>query len=130
VLRESSGSGQALLERVADLDRRGPPPLPLGERSALLFWSRRTIDRIRNRPGPEGDYRRNVLLMQALEDYFALRGTWFRGSKEAFVWLRQNDPVVFAAFATAMRRDSTDDHVTALVERVYVEGLERAAGGA
>lgn len=119
VLRESNGSGEALLRRVAELDRRGPAALPPDERAALLVWARKTLGRCRAHPGPEADYRRAHLLTQALEDYFSLRTLWFRGSKEAFAWLGRHDPRALAAFEAAMRRGAADDDLAALVEVVY-----------
>ena len=45
------------------------------------------LDRVRGQHGLEANYRRMFLLVRALEDYFLLRNTWFRGEKEALAWL-------------------------------------------
>lgn len=124
VLKELNGSGQALLGRVAKLEARGPTPLPPDQRAVLALWSRRTLERSRTQSGPEADYRRTVLLMQALEDYFSLRNRWFFGSKAAFAWLRRNEPAAFAAFEAALRRGAGDAEIAALVEVVYPRPMD------
>jgi len=119
VIRERSGFGTSLLAEVRALHDRGPSPLPDDERQALVVWSRKMIDRFRGQYGLDADYRRMSLLLQALEDYFALRGAWFRGSKEAFAWLRRHDEAAYASFERAARPGASDAAFTSLVETVY-----------
>lgn len=129
VLHERNGAGTALLAEVASLLARGPKPMPEDERRAVLLWSRKMVDRIRAKPGVEGDYRRMFLVMQSLEDYFTLRGQWFRGSKMAFAWLREHDRPAYDRFERAFSPAATEEDLTALVEVVYPkEGPPRAPG--
>lgn len=119
VLQEAGGFGAGLLARVKELSDRGPPALPEDERRALLVWSRKMLDRLRGQQGVEADHRRMFLVIQALEDYFSLRGAWFRGPKEAFAWLRANDPEAYASFEAASRSGAGEGDLAALVAAVY-----------
>lgn len=119
VLCEQNGFGTALLAKVHALYEKGPPPLPDDQRRAATLWSQKMLERIRGQATVGANYRRMQLAMQALEDYFAFRAAWFHGSKEAFAWLKQNDPDAHRAFDLALRRDSTDTDLENVVERVY-----------
>ena len=119
VIRERDGFGSALLIRLRELHDRGPTPLPDDERRALVLWSQKMLDRFRGQRGLDANYRRMTLLPQALEDYFLLRNTWFRGSKQAFAWLLQHDGSTYAAFERAARADGSDDDFSELVKLVY-----------
>jgi hypothetical protein len=119
VVRERNGFGATLLARVRALHDGGPPAIPDDERRALVVWSQKMLDRIRGRPGIEAHFRRMQLMVRALEDYFALRGSWFRGEKEAFAWLRQNDAPTYALFERAAQAGSGDVALAALVRAVY-----------
>ena len=119
VLRERAAEGTALLERVRALFDKGPDPLPADDRTARVVWARKMLDRIRGNHSVEADYRRQSLVVQALEDYFALRGLWFRGPKVAFPWLLTHDAGVHHAFESAMGTPADDDTLVALVDAVY-----------
>jgi len=60
-----------------------------------------------------------AFLVQALEDYFALRTLWFRGAKEAFAWLQINDNLAYDAFEAALKPATDHDTLAALVAIVY-----------
>lgn len=120
VIVERDGFGTALLASVKAFHDRGPGALPDDERRAILVWSRKTLERARSGGGIEGGYRRAQLLLQALEDYFALRNTWFLGSKAAFAWLAEHDEKVHSSFERALSDGSDDRALAELVERVYV----------
>jgi predicted nucleotidyltransferase len=119
VMAERNGFGRALLERVQALEAQGPPPMPEDERRALVVWSQKMLDRFRGRDDIEANYRRMLLLPTALEDYFLLRGLWFRGSKEGFAWLREHDPRAYAAFERAARPGAPDEAFCELVDCVF-----------
>jgi uncharacterized protein len=118
VLFERDGFGEALLERVRALEAGGPSPLPEDEREMRRVWAQKSLQRARA-GGPEADYRWHSLVVQSLEDYFALRTRWFRGSKESLDELAREEPRVHAAFCRALRRDASDEDVERLVEVVY-----------
>ena len=64
-------------------------------------------------------FRIDVLaIKQLLEDYFALRGQWYRGPKEAFATLRADDPRAFALFESALARAAPLEALAALVAYV------------
>ena len=111
--------GAALLAKLRAFHDRGPTPLPDDERRALLIWSHKMLDRFRGQRGLEADYRRSFLLIQALEDYFTLRNAWFRGPKEAFAWLREQDGVTYSLFERAAQQGAGDAAFAELVLAVY-----------
>ncbi|WP_437623985.1 nucleotidyltransferase domain-containing protein [Sorangium sp. So ce1151] len=119
VIRERGGFGAALMAQLRELHDRGPAPLPDDERRALTIWSQKMLDRFRGQRGVDADYRRSFLVVQALEDYFVLRNTWFPGSKEAFAWLREHDGSTYALFERAACPGAGDDAFSDLVQAVY-----------
>jgi len=119
VLRERDGAGAALLARVGERFARGPDPLPADDRNMRVVWAHKMLARLRRDDGLDTQYRRMAFLVQALEDYFALRTRWFRGSKDAFAWLRVEDGAAFGAFEAALRADAGPDALAALVAAVY-----------
>ncbi len=118
VLFERDGCGAALLTRVQELFDAGPAPLAADERQMRRVWAQKSLSRLRDE-GPEGEYRRMFLLVNALEDYFALRGWWFRGSKHAFAWLASHDAALHQAFTRGMRSAASADEISQLVTLVY-----------
>ena len=66
----------------------------------------------------EAHYRRHWLLYQLLEDYFALRGAWYRGPKRALEDLRLGAPAAFVAFERALAPRASLETLDALVEQV------------
>src|SRR4051812_10718252 len=109
VMRERDGAGTALLGRVRALFDKGPDPLPADEQTARIVWAHKMLARIPGNDGSEGRYRRMSLVVQALEDYFALRALWFRGPKVAFPWLLTHDDAAQQAFEAAMHSSADDD---------------------
>jgi hypothetical protein len=62
----------------------------------------------------ESKYRRVELLFQALEDYFKLRGLWYRGPKAGLPWLARHDPESHTAFARALEPHAPLEDLRAL----------------
>jgi predicted nucleotidyltransferase len=121
VLRERDGAGTALLDRVRERFANGPDPLAADDRNMRIVWAHKMLGRAQSADGVEADYRRMSLILQALEDYFALRTLWFRGAKVAFPWLQLHDDAAYAAFETAARPAADHDALAALVNVVYGE---------
>jgi hypothetical protein len=120
VLQERDGLGRRIVREAEQAYQAGPSPLPEPERRKLVAWHRKTVQRIAGR-GPddvEAHYRRAWLLMQSLEDYFSLRGLWYRGPKESLAWLQAHAPDDHAAFAAALVPGADLAAIRALVERV------------
>lgn len=107
ILRDLHGFGVQLLARVQALYARGPLPMPLDERTSQLAWVEKMLERIQPSPSDDANtvlmaqYRRAALLTQLLELYFQLRGYWYCGPKESFVWLQIHDPEVWQALRDA-----------------------------
>jgi predicted nucleotidyltransferase len=130
VICEANGFGTALLGKLAKLGERGPKPTPDDERRAIVLWSNKMLDRCRGQSGLEAEYRRMQLLLQSLEDYFTLRGAWFRGPKEAFAWLLQHDAPTYQRFERAAEARANDAAFAGLVQAVYGPFAEASRGPA
>jgi predicted nucleotidyltransferase len=130
VLREVDGCGTALLAELSALHERGPAPLPEDERRAVVLWSRKMLERMGGPSGLEVGYRRMQLYLQCLEDYFALRGRWFEGPRQAYAWLLQHDTAAYRCFAHAALPAASADAFVALVQVVYGPFSESVAPGA
>ena len=117
ILVDERGFAKALLERVDALDQEGPPPLPEGKDEMVRVWYLKMLGRIA-RGDLEAKYRRIELLFQALEDYFKLRGLWYRGPKAGLPWLAMHDPETHATFARALEPHASLEDLHALVQRV------------
>lgn len=117
VLLDARGLAAGLLAGLDELDRAGPPPLPASEAQMRRVWAYKMLARI-GRDDVEAHYRHHWLLYQLLEDYFALRGAWYRGPKEAFAALQASAPATHAAFARALAPGADAAALAALVEHV------------
>lgn len=117
VLEEQDGLGRRLLADLAAIEAAGPAPLAADDAATRHVWLRKMLDRVA-RGDLEGHYRRAWLQFQALEDYFALRGRWYRGPKEAFTWLEAHDPETRLAFERALAPGAPMEALRAMVERV------------
>ncbi|HEX6767354.1 MAG TPA: nucleotidyltransferase domain-containing protein [Polyangiaceae bacterium] len=119
VLCEADDCGTRLLEKLEAMHERGPEPMTDDLRAVVLLWSKKMLERFRGLSGLEPNYRRMQLFTQSLEDYFALRGRWFPGPKDAFVWLEQHDSSAHERFTRAARSDASDGDFEELVRAVY-----------
>jgi hypothetical protein len=117
VLLEQEGLGRRLLAELATVEAAGPQPLAEDDAATRRVWLGKMVERAA-RGDLEGHYRRAWLLFQALEDYFALRGRWYRGPKEGFAWLKAHDPETLAAFEAALAPDAPIAALRALAARV------------
>lgn len=108
VLLDERGLAAPMLARLEALDRQGPPPLREDDAQMRRVWARKMQARIR-RDDIEARYRYHWLLFQLLEDYFALRGAWYRGPKVALAGLQRDEPAAFErALAPAVRLEALD----------------------
>jgi hypothetical protein len=117
ILVDQRGFAKRLIERVIVLDQQGPPPLPEGEGEMLRVWHAKMLTRIA-RGDLESKYRQVELLFQALENYFKLRGLWYRGPKVGLPWLEGHDPETHAAFVRALDPHASLEDLRALVHRI------------
>ena len=105
------------LTKLQSLHDQGPPPLANDEVETRIAWAWKMLERTR-RGDVEGDFRRVWLLTTLLEDYFQLRGAWYRGPKRALQWLALNDAATYSAFCDALRPEVTHACIEDLVARV------------
>jgi predicted nucleotidyltransferase len=117
ILVDERGFAKTLLERVDALDQKGPPLLPEGEDEMVRVWYAKMLVRIAC-GDLESKYRRVELLFQALEDYFKLRGLWYRGPKTGLPWLAKHDPETHTAFARALEPHASLEDLRVLVQRI------------
>jgi len=117
VLVDDRGLATPLMDQLAEIDRRGPLPLRADDRQMRRMWAAKTLRRLRQ-GDLEAHYRRHQLLFQLVEDYFANRGEWFRGSKVAFAELARSRPTTHALFARALAPNASLDDIGAVVEHV------------
>jgi hypothetical protein len=83
----------------------------------VRVWYAKMLVRIA-RGDLESKYRRVELLFQALENYFKLRGLWYRGPKAGLPWLARHDLETHTAFAGALEPNASLEDLRALVQRV------------
>lgn len=119
VIQEEGGAGSALLRKVQLLYDRGPLPLSDDQRRVAVVWADKMLDRVRGKADLEAQFRKMQLVMQSLEDYFALRGHWFRGPREALAWLLTYDVATHAHFEDALQSGANDAAFATLVRSVY-----------
>jgi predicted nucleotidyltransferase len=117
VLYDERLQGEALLQRLRELQRAPVEPLRSDETSARRVWAGKMVARARLGDA-EGNYRRHWLLYALLEDYFALRTLRYRGPKGSLQWLRENQPEVFDLFAQALAPEATFEDIEALQKAV------------
>jgi hypothetical protein len=120
VLLDERGLAAAYLERIAALEEQGPPALPEALQRERRVWIRKMLSRVR-RGDLEAHYRHHWLLYQILEDYFVLRGEWYRGPKRALADLLNTNPDTFAVFERALLPGAPVTTLEALAELVLGE---------
>jgi uncharacterized protein len=117
ILVDERGFANTLIERVDALDQKGPPLPPEGQDEMVRVWYAKMLVRI-TRGDLESKYRRVELLFKALENYFELRGLWYRGPKAGLPWLAMHDPETHTAFARALEPHASLEDLRALVRRI------------
>lgn len=117
VLLDERGLAAGLLEGLVALEAAGPPAPPEGHAQMLRVWARKMLSRIQ-RGDVEAHYRHHWLLYQLLDDYFTLRGQWYRGPKRALAELQSREPATYAAFARALAPDAPNEALEVLVDIV------------
>jgi hypothetical protein len=120
VLLDERGLAGPYLEQVAALEQAGRPALSEAEQRMRRLWARKMLARLR-RGDVEAHYRQHWLLYQLLEDYFALRGEWYRGPKRALADLLSVAPETFVAFERALVPGAPLEALQALADIVVGE---------
>ena len=117
VLFQRGHQGTKLISQVEALYRKGPTLLRADEVEQRKTWIDKTYMRLL-RGDTEANYRRHWLLFALLEDYFALRGLWYRGPKESFRQLAESDPRALLLFENALSPKAKDSDIRKLCELV------------
>jgi hypothetical protein len=111
VLLDERGVAQPFLRRVAELEVRGPTPMPAHQREMELTWIAKMVERARrgldDPEDLEAHYRRHWLLKSLLEYAFTLRDRWFPGPRAAIAILRREDPAFCTLFEEALAPDAS-----------------------
>jgi predicted nucleotidyltransferase len=118
ILVQQGDLATRLLSAVEARYQQGPEPMAKDEAVARRVWWGKMVQRAR-KGDLEGDYRRVWLLTSLLEDVCLLRGWWYRGPKESFRCLEEQDPPLCAAFKTALAPQATLDDVATLVDAAW-----------
>lgn len=101
ILVERGEFGKSLLTRIEARYARGPEKLTPDELTAQVTWIRKTLSRAR-RGDIEGNFRRAWLLHELLAFAFETSGRWYRGPKEGFRELADEDPEGHQLYAAAL----------------------------
>ncbi len=101
VLAQRGDEASRFLAALDALHAQGPAARPGDELHTLRVWAWKMLARLQ-RGDAEGHYRRHWLLMQLLEDYFALRQQWYPGPKKSLLRLQREDPAAYTAFEAAL----------------------------
>ncbi|MEY4631052.1 MAG: hypothetical protein RIQ81_1172 [Pseudomonadota bacterium] len=125
VLVERESLGRQCLDKLNALYLRGPTPLPPDQRQTKILWGWKMLERI-SAGDTEAHFRRHWLMTALLEDYFLLRGQWYRGPKESLEWIRTQRPDDFAIFQQALAPAATLDAIKSAV--AMVSGFTQPAG--
>jgi predicted nucleotidyltransferase len=100
VLVDDRGLAGPWLARIHAWIARGPAPLSEADARLRRSWAHKTLARL-GRADDEALHRFHLLLVQLLEDDFALRGEWYRGPKQGLHDLRVRRPTTYAAYLDA-----------------------------
>lgn len=100
------GTGKALRDRVRTYVHEHEK-LEEAEKASITSWILKTIDRMQ-KGDDEGCYRAVALLWESLADYYLLRDRFFFGSKEAILYLKQNDTRGYDLFHRAITLKSNE----------------------
>lgn len=100
------GIGKALKDRVRDYVREHEITDD-AEKEFIASWIGKTMIRMK-KGDDEGNYRAIALLWESLPDYYLLRNMFFFGSKQAILYLKQNDMTGYELFHNAISRKSIE----------------------
>lgn len=117
VLTERNDIGTLFLKRIEELYQAGPKKLPPDEIQVRRVWAKKMLERARTED-IEGNFRRYWLLTALIEDYFLIRGMWYRGPKESFAWLKANQPKIFEIYEKALKPNSGLEVLGELIEEL------------
>jgi hypothetical protein len=122
LLFDKSGKLAPFLSELHELLSESPPSISPEERGRLQVWSRRMLRRIKlaheQYDQPLAQFYAAQVITQLIPLYFQLRGMWFRSPKEAFAYLRQNEPQLSHAMQLLSLSMQDTDLVNQSLQRV------------
>lgn len=121
LLLDLTGEGKGLLERLDALLKAGRSPMSPQERASTLVWVEKMVARA-GCDELDGHYRRTWLQYELLSLYFELRGLWFLGHKQGFVYLKAQDPETHGCFEASYRHPLDHSRLRQLVKAVVGSG--------
>ncbi len=130
LLHDPTGFGAQLLERLDAFHASGPPLRPAWHWEMQRTWFAKTLARIR-RDDVEARFRRGWLVMEALENYFRFRHSFYPGPKQGLAWLRENDTATFSCFEEALKPGTGLPPIERLVDLLLASPIppSSATGG-
>lgn len=105
VLFQRGTFGDKVLAKVTVRYLAGPEQISESEIAIRRAWAEKMLRRA-GKGDAEGDYRRHWLLFSLLEDYFAVRGRWYLGPKQALRAMECVNGKHCEIFKSALRPDA------------------------
>jgi hypothetical protein len=106
VLFQRGAFGDDVLTKVHAQYTAGPEQIPEAEISIRKAWAAKMLRRAA-KGDAEGDYRRHWLLFSLLEDYFAARGRWYLGPKQALRTMEDMNAKHCEVFKMALKPEAS-----------------------
>ncbi|MDD4976787.1 MAG: nucleotidyltransferase domain-containing protein [Bacteriovorax sp.] len=106
IIFEKGNVGSLFIKKLSKALKKKYIPLPDDEITASRVWLHKMFERV-ELGDIEGNYRRSWLHEALLADYFNIRKKRYWGSKESFVWLKENDKKIYNLFQKTLA-NSTD----------------------
>ena len=97
ILFDKDNSGSRFIKKLSKATKKKYIPLPTNEINARRVWLHKMYERV-GLGDIEGNYRRSWLHEALLADYFNLRRKRYWGSKQSFLWLKENDKKIYNLF--------------------------------
>ncbi|MBS0287558.1 MAG: nucleotidyltransferase domain-containing protein [Proteobacteria bacterium] len=119
IICQKDDIGDKLLNRIREIIKKGPTPIPEWEKQVIITWHDKMFQRA-SKGDIEGNFRRVWQIYDLLESYFKLRNRWYFGPKEAFVWLKDNDIDTYELFDNVLKAPTDLNNIKKLIERVKI----------
>lgn len=123
IIYEKGNYGRGLLKRIDKLLKSPFKLHPQYEIDITKVWAQKELDRCRMKD-VQGFYRRAEFQNALIEHYFFMRQKRFLGPKEAFEWLKQNDPKVFRLVLRTLKYPTNLTFLKAAASKVYRVNLK------
>lgn len=117
VIYEEGSFGKQFVKKIKLALKKKYIPLPADEIEARRVWLHKMLERT-FAGDIEGLYRRSWLQEALLQDYFNIRKLRYWGSKESFVWLKENDKKTYLLFKKSLENPTNFKFLKKLVEKV------------